>query len=427
VYYEVRAKQGLVNALTDEEKQTLRKDLEVCEPDKDLGDIYAAKIRASHMLARWRDDIEKAVDEGNDCDEYSSILKPGAKTEAEKLALTLVEFFRPPPCVATIDLTQTENKEVKKCENTVQILNGTALGDGITLTYYSSDSEEDDSVKGTATKRRKAKTNQGGDEGEKVQSESDDDISWFVVLANGQAFEVVEDDLKNTQQYKVHLPTNNQLLTCIADNKKHKQQRQWRQRKLQADKEEQFVTGEARKQMDKFWKQQWQHLAEICENPDRSLGWEECAAIFQKIAEPFKTKINGRDVTVNARDSAVLMRDLSLSRFADTILKQDESKEQESDQSASSRPKKRQKQNNNYSATVNTTLGADGYSALSQTQRRDTECINKQDATTSKKTTERIKWIEATLTCVTKHKARCEKEWQLLLAVAPDANPPQQS
>ena len=88
--------------------------------------------------------------------------------------------------------------------------------------------------------------------------------------------------------------------------------------------------------MDKFWKQQWQHLAEICENPDRSLGWEECTTIFQKIAEPFKTKINGQDVTVNARDSVVLMRDLSLSHFADTILKQDESKEQESGQSASS-------------------------------------------------------------------------------------------
>jgi len=104
------------------------------------------------MLARWRDDIEKAVEEGNNYKEYSCILKPRAKTDAEKLALTLIEFFHPPPCVATIDLTQIENKEVKKCENTVQILNGTVLGDGITLTYYSSDSEEDDSVKGTATK-----------------------------------------------------------------------------------------------------------------------------------------------------------------------------------------------------------------------------------------------------------------------------------
>jgi len=152
VYYEVQAKQGLVNALTDEEKRILRKDLEVCKNDNDLGDIYAAKIWAGHMLARWRDDIEKAVDKGNNRDEYSSILKPGATTEAEKLVLTLIEFFCPPSCVATIDLMQTEDKEFKKCEDTVQILNGTALGDGITLTYYSSDSDKDDSVKGTATK-----------------------------------------------------------------------------------------------------------------------------------------------------------------------------------------------------------------------------------------------------------------------------------
>jgi len=81
-----------------------------------------------------------------------------------------------------------------------------------------------------------------------------------------------------------------------------------------------------------FWKEQWQHLAEICKNPEQSLSWEECEAIFTKIAEPFKTKLNGHDVTVNARDSAVLMRDLSLSRFADTILKQEESDEQEDGQ-----------------------------------------------------------------------------------------------
>jgi len=53
---------------------------------------------------------------------------------------------------------------------------------------------------------------------------NDDDTSWFVVLANGQTFEVLENDLKNTEQYKVHLPTNNHLLSCIAENKKRKQQ-----------------------------------------------------------------------------------------------------------------------------------------------------------------------------------------------------------
>jgi len=57
---------------------------------------------------------------------------------------------------------------------------------------------------------------------------------------------------------------------------------------------------------------------------------------LQKIAELFKAKINGWDVTVKAHDSAVLMHDLSLSCFADTILKQEESKEQEDGQLAQS-------------------------------------------------------------------------------------------
>ncbi len=415
INYEVRTKPDLADALTIEEKNILRENLDLGSPDNDMGDLYVARIRATSMLARWRDDIEKAVEEGNNREEYSRILKPKAKTEAEKVAIKLIDFFEPPH--AAFDLSQEENnKQMNICQDTtVQILNGTAIGDGINLTYYSSsssDSEEDDSVKGTATKSRKTKVDQTNEAD--VPPNNDDDISWFVVLANGQKFEVVENDLKNAEQYKVHLPTNNQFLPCVAENKKRKQQRQWRQRKLQAEKEERFVVEEAQKEMTSFWKDQWQKLVVICETPDRSLGWEECATIFKKIAEPYKTKINGRDVTVNASDSAVLMRDLSLSRFADTILKQDEeSDEQEDGQFAqSTRPKKKQKNTNN-SAIVNTTFGADGYTALSQTQRRDIEYINKKDADSSKKTNERKKWIDATLTLVTNHKERCEKDKQL--------------
>jgi len=118
------------------------------------------------------------------------------------------------------------------------------------------------------------------------------------------------------------------------------------------------------------------------------------------------------------------MRDLSLSQFADTILKQDESNEQEDGQFAqsASRPRKKQKVNNN-NAMVNTALGADGYSALSQTQHCNTECVNKQDANACKKTAEQRKWIKVTLTLVKKHKEWCEKEKQLLLAIAPSTSP----
>jgi len=210
----------LADVLTTEEKKTLHDDLDLGNPDNDMGDLYVARIRATSMLARWRDDIEKAVEEGNNREEYARILKPSAKTEAERVALKLIDFFEPSHAVFDLPAQDGNNmvksKQINNCQETVQILNGTALGDGITLTYYSSDSDEDDSVKGTAKKKKKMKADQ--------TKEDDDDISWFVVLANGQTFEVVEEQLKNAEQYRVHLPTNSQFLPGVVENKKWKQQ-----------------------------------------------------------------------------------------------------------------------------------------------------------------------------------------------------------
>jgi len=110
------------------------------------------------------------------------------------------------------------------------------------------------------------------------------------------------------------------------------------------------------------------------------------------------------------------MRHLSLSQFADTILKQEESDEQEDGQSTW--PKKKQRNTNN-SAIVNTTLGADGYCTLSQAQQCDIEYITKKDANSSKKTSKQIKWIRGMLTMVSKHKECCEKDKQLLMAAPP--------
>jgi len=215
----------LADVLTTEEKKTLHDDLDLGNPDNDMGDLYVARIRATSMLARWRDDIEKAVEEGNNREEYARILKPSAKTEAERVALKLIDFFEPSHAVFDLPAQDGNNmvksKQINNCQETVQILNGTALGNGITLTYYSSNSNKDDSVKGTATKLQKMKADQTK-EADVLQD--DDDISWFVVLANGQTFEVVEEELKNTEQYRVHFPTNSQFLPCIVENKKQKQQ-----------------------------------------------------------------------------------------------------------------------------------------------------------------------------------------------------------
>jgi len=44
------------------------------------------------MLKRWREEIEEAVSEGKTRDKFASIYVPHAKTEAEKIALTLIHF-----------------------------------------------------------------------------------------------------------------------------------------------------------------------------------------------------------------------------------------------------------------------------------------------------------------------------------------------
>jgi len=70
---------------------------------------------------------------------------------------------------------------------------------------------------------------------------------------------------------------------------------------------------------------------------------------------------------------------------------------------------KNRKQTTTVQWLIQLALGADGYSALSQTQCCDMECINKQDANTHKKITERTKYIKATLTLVSKYKEWCKK------------------
>jgi len=45
-------------------------------------------------LKKWREDIDQAVSEGNEYEQYANIYLPKAKTDAENIALTLVHFKR---------------------------------------------------------------------------------------------------------------------------------------------------------------------------------------------------------------------------------------------------------------------------------------------------------------------------------------------
>jgi len=58
------------------------------------GILGVAVMCAEHILKRWYEDIEEAVSDGEQYNEYTNILLPQAKMDAEKIALTLVGLFK---------------------------------------------------------------------------------------------------------------------------------------------------------------------------------------------------------------------------------------------------------------------------------------------------------------------------------------------
>jgi len=60
--------------------------------DLQLHDIAVACIWSIHILSRWRDDIQMAVNEGMDYVQYSNTLLPSAKNDVEKIAMQLIHF-----------------------------------------------------------------------------------------------------------------------------------------------------------------------------------------------------------------------------------------------------------------------------------------------------------------------------------------------
>jgi len=77
--------------LSESESNTLHNGLDY-DLDLKLHDIAIACIWSTHILGQWRDEIQTAVNEGEDYVQYSNILLPSAKTDAEKIAMRLIHF-----------------------------------------------------------------------------------------------------------------------------------------------------------------------------------------------------------------------------------------------------------------------------------------------------------------------------------------------
>jgi len=130
--------------LTVNEEKILHDGMMIDPKDDKTGitaNVGVAFTRAEHVLARWHDDIEQAVSEGEQYEQYANIYLPKAKTEAEKIALTLVHFKMVK--FDSLPKNSVEQNVVKGEEITRNIVTSTQTTEPIRVVAYLANNSED--------------------------------------------------------------------------------------------------------------------------------------------------------------------------------------------------------------------------------------------------------------------------------------------
>ena len=185
------------------------------DPRADRGDYAVALVVARGILARWREEIEKGVSEGEDRLKYSSSLKPAAKTESEKVAMKLLQFREVD--VSKLKTVQPTMQE-KARELSKRIVESSNETDPLYITYLSSSSSSDSDSEDEATPVTKTK----------ATAVKNADGGWTVVVKGGPVMEVQESDLLDDSKFLIDGAFTDQNV----DEKKRqaaniKRQRQW--------------------------------------------------------------------------------------------------------------------------------------------------------------------------------------------------------
>ena len=154
VTYEVEPipNQNLLPPLTPSERETLEAGLTLCDENLSNHYLTACEIHANSILARWRDQLKRGIEEGNDPASDSRILKPTATTPAEKIALTYIWIV---PCkiksVKTGDVQSSPlSKEERQKQVNETIIKSTQVSGSVPLIYFTG--EDSKETRGTAVK-----------------------------------------------------------------------------------------------------------------------------------------------------------------------------------------------------------------------------------------------------------------------------------
>ena len=88
--------------------------------------------------------------------------------------------------------------------------------------------------------------------------------------------------------------------------------------------------------------------------------------MIKRVRAPFETNINGHHVKIAGSDASIMIKQSAIQAITENVLVKKRTINSEQPEQAPP-PKKKRRRN----ATVNSTMGANGYEALFQTQARD--------------------------------------------------------
>jgi len=190
----------LLQQLSEEERNILHLDLNDVKASNDImGDIGVATVLAEHILARWHEDIDKAVSEGEQYEEYANTLIPQAKTDADQIALTLVTLQKINYDDLPKKMSVEETKKKKGEEITRKIVSSTQIIEPIKVVAYvnkavanADDSDNNSTADSSATSQLIG--------GTAVKTGID---TWTVIFKNNKQISVTSAELMDPSRFFV--------------------------------------------------------------------------------------------------------------------------------------------------------------------------------------------------------------------------------
>jgi len=284
--------------LPESESNTLHNGLKL--DNLQLHDVVVACIWSMHTLGWWRDDIQTAVNEGEDYVQYSNKLLHSAKNDAKKIAMQLIHFQKiEKACLPPVTLQKS--KEEIAHEITHQIVCSTKITEPLKVSYLSKSNNDSTELASNTFSSIAVKMDMN---------------MWHMYLQNKTCTTATDKDLMDKNKYFVQCKWMNLDSNVIAKKKQSaKQKHVWKAEKSEQPKR---ICEQGLQKQQELKQAEYNKLCEIFKSgqPYQFEQFLEMANLLQK---PFVCKIEGHEVSLTQEDCTIMMEWLAIWAITESL------------------------------------------------------------------------------------------------------------